>query len=117
MNQINIIKPLIIAFGLVVMMLSGSLVYAVDKATSLGNSIESVDFVSLSGGRVNIKVMLKSALATSPASFALNSPARIALDFPNTANGLNKSTIDVGQGALKSVLLAQAKDRTRMVLN
>jgi type IV pilus assembly protein PilQ len=117
MNQTNIIKPLIIAFGLVVMMLSVSLVYAVDKVTALGNSIESVDFVSLSGGRVNIKVMLKSPLSASPASFALNSPARIALDFPNTANGLNKSTIDVGQGALKSVLLAQAKDRTRMVLN
>ncbi|OYZ67498.1 MAG: secretin, partial [Methylophilaceae bacterium 17-43-7] len=32
-------------------------------------------------------------------------------------NGLNKSTLVAEQGALKSVSLAQAKDRTRMVLN
>lgn len=81
------------------------------------NKIEKIDFSALSGGRVSIRVQLTEALANPPAGFTLKSPARIALDFPNTGNGLNKSNIASDQGALKSVSLAQAKDRTRMVLN
>ena len=81
------------------------------------NKIESIDFSSLAGGRVSIRIQLKQALTNPPASFTLNNPARIALDFPQTGNGLNKNNIPSAQGALKSVSLAQAKDRTRMVLN
>lgn len=92
-------------------------VIAAEANPLLTNEIESVDFTSLSGGRVNIRVMLKEPLEAPPPGFSLNSPARIALDFPKTANGLNKATLVAEQGALKSVSLAQAKDRTRMVLN
>jgi type IV pilus assembly protein PilQ len=83
----------------------------------LTNEIQSVDFTSLSGGRVNVRIVLKEGLSAPPPGFALNSPARIALDFARTANGLNKSSITVDQGVLKTLSLAQAKDRTRMVLN
>ena len=81
------------------------------------NNIENIDFSALSGGRVSIRIKLKEALANPPAGFTLNNPARIALDFPNVGNGLAKNNIISEQGALKSVSLAQAKDRTRMVLN
>ena len=81
------------------------------------NKIESIDFSALAGGRVSIRVHLNEALANPPASFTLNNPARIALDFPQIGNGLSKNNIPSEQGALKSVSLAQAKDRTRMVLN
>ncbi len=81
------------------------------------NNIESIDFSALSGGRVSIRVKMTEGLANPPAGFTLKSPARIALDFPNTGKGLNKSNIANAQGALKSVTLAQAKDRTRIVLN
>ncbi len=90
--------------------------YAADEDL-LSNKIESIDFSALSGGRVSIRIQMKEALANPPAGFTLNNPARIALDFPQTANGLAKSNIPSEQGALKSVSLAQAKDRTRMVLN
>lgn len=85
--------------------------------TALTNEIQNVDFTSLTGGRVNIRITLKEGMSSPPPGFALNSPARIALDFAKTANGLNKSNILVDQGVLKSLSLAQAKDRTRMVLN
>ena len=91
-------------------------VFAADESV-LGNKIENIDFAELSGGRVSIRIKMKDALANPPAGFTLNNPARIALDFPDTANGLAKSNISSEQGALKSVTLAQAKDRTRMVLN
>jgi type IV pilus assembly protein PilQ len=85
--------------------------------TILTNEIQNVDFTSLTGGRVNVRITLKEGMSSAPPGFALNSPARIALDFAKTANGLNKSNILVDQGVLKSLSLAQAKDRTRMVLN
>lgn len=81
------------------------------------NKIEKIDFSALSGGRVSIRVQLQEPIANPPAGFTLNNPARIALDFPKIGNGLAKNNIPNEQGALKSVSLAQAKDRTRMVLN
>ncbi len=94
-----------------------SSVMAAEVNPALSNKIVNVDFSALSGGRVSIRLRMKEALVNPPAGFTLNNPARIALDFPNTANGLNKNNIVSEQGALKSVSFAQAKDRTRMVLN
>lgn len=81
------------------------------------NKIEKIDFSALSGGRVAIKIQTTESLQNPPAGFSLNNPPRIALDFPNTTSGLAKTNIPADQGALKSISLAQAKDRTRMVLN
>ncbi len=91
--------------------------FAAGEDSLLSNKIESIDFSALSGGRVSIRIQMQDALANPPAGFTLNNPARIALDFPKAANGLAKSNIASEQGALKSISLAQAKDRTRMVLN
>lgn len=81
------------------------------------NRIEKVDFVNLPGGRVAVSIQTAEPLKNPPSGFTLNNPPRIALDFPGTANGTARNNIPVGQGTLKSVSLAQAKDRTRMVLN
>jgi type IV pilus assembly protein PilQ len=89
---------------------------AEDQST-LTNKIESVDFSSLPGGRVAILIKTTQPLTNPPAGFTLNNPARIALDFPNVGNGLTKTNLQADQGALKSVTLAQAKERTRIVLN
>ena len=106
-------------FTLVLLMTAGLLsnAFAADQESLLSNKIENIDFSALSGGRVSIRIQMKDALVNPPAGFTLNNPARIALDFPQTANGLAKSNIVSEQGALKSISLAQAKDRTRMVLN
>ena len=88
-----------------------------EDQSGLVNKIESVDFSSLPGGRVSVHIKTTQPLTNPPAGFTLNNPARIALDFPKVANGLTKSNIQADQGVLKSITLAQAKDRTRMVLN
>jgi type IV pilus assembly protein PilQ len=88
-----------------------------EEQSTLKNKIESVDFSSLPGGRVVIHIKTTVPLINPPAGFTLNSPARIALDFPGVANGTSKTHIQADQGSLKSVTLAQAKERTRMVLN
>lgn len=93
-----------------------SLLWAEDQS-DLTNKIESVEFSSLPGGRINILVKTTEPLANPPAGFTLNNPSRIALDFQKVGNGLPNSNVKVDQGALKSITLAQAKERTRMVLN
>jgi type IV pilus assembly protein PilQ len=47
----------------------------------------------------------------------VNNPPRVALDFPNTANGLGKSTQDVNQGDLRTIRFGQSGGRTRVVFN
>jgi type IV pilus assembly protein PilQ len=115
MNMINTMKKLFACLLLISTSLLGNAFAAEEDL--LSNKIENIEFSALSGGRVSIRIQLQGALANPPAGFTLNNPARIALDFPKTANGLAKSNIVSGQGVLKSVSLAQAKDRTRMVLN
>ncbi len=95
----------------------GSAIAIAEDQAGLTNKIESVDYSTLPGGRVNIRVRTTEPLANPPAGFTLNNPSRIALDFPKVGNGLAKNNIPAEAGALKSVTLAQGKDRTRMVLN
>jgi len=44
-------------------------------------------------------------------------PAKIALDFQSTANGLGKNTEVFNRGGLRSMNVVQVGDRTRLVLN
>ncbi|MEI7428922.1 MAG: type IV pilus secretin PilQ [Betaproteobacteria bacterium] len=80
------------------------------------NSIESIA-VAQQGGVLNLKLTFKEALTTLPPGFSVAKPARIALDFANTTNGLGKNSQTYNEGDLKSVNVVQAEGRTRLVLN
>ena len=80
------------------------------------NSIDALN-VAASGGRVIVRVTMKEPLPAPPASFTVAQPARLAFDFPNTANALGRSSQDVNEGELRSLNLVQVGDRTRVVLN
>ncbi len=79
-------------------------------------AIESVTG-SVQGGAEVIRIDLSQALKAVPTGFTIQSPARIALDFPGVTNAMGRSTVDVNQGNLKSVTVVQAGERTRVVLN
>jgi len=81
------------------------------------NSIQSLSVSGAPGGKLVIKVEMKSALANLPAGFTISTPPRIAFDFPNTANGLGKSTQEFSEGDLRSANIVQAGNRTRLVVN
>ena len=81
------------------------------------NSITALNVSSAGDGTTVIKVELAQPLANVPAGFTINTPPRIALDFPNTANGLGKSVQDFSEGDLRSANIVQAGSRTRLVLN
>ena len=80
------------------------------------NSIQAVSG-SLQGGSEVIRIDLAEALTTVPTGFNIQSPARIALDFPGITNSLGRSAIDLNLGNLRSANLVQAGERTRLVLN
>ncbi len=80
------------------------------------NSLESIDFNQLPGDRVQI-IMGFSDTAPDPISFSVTNPARIALDFPDTRNNLKQRSHAVKVSSVQSINTAQAKDRTRAVIN
>lgn len=79
-------------------------------------SIEAVTG-SIQGGTAVVRIDLSQALETVPTGFVIQSPARIALDFPGVANAMGRSTVEINQGNLKSVSVVQVGERTRVVLN
>jgi type IV pilus assembly protein PilQ len=85
-------------------------------AAAQSNSIESFD-VAQQGGKVIVRITTKEPLRTPPPNFAVTNPPRIAFDFPNTVNGLGRSSQDIGEGELRSMNVVQGSDRTRVVLN
>lgn len=80
------------------------------------NAIETVTG-SVQGGTEVIRIDLTEALATIPTGFAIQSPARIALDFPGVTNSMGRSSVELNLGNLRSANVVQAGDRTRVVLN
>lgn len=80
------------------------------------NAIESVTG-SIQGGIEVLRIELTQPLREVPKGFTVQSPARVALDFPGVTNAVGRSNVEVNQGNLKSVSIVNAGERTRVVLN
>ncbi|WP_066257997.1 type IV pilus secretin PilQ [Hydrogenophaga flava] len=80
------------------------------------NSIQSLTGSIQSGAEV-IRIETAEPLSAVPSGFTIQSPARIALDFPGVVNGIGRSALDIGQGNIRSANVVQAGDRTRVVIN
>jgi type IV pilus assembly protein PilQ len=80
------------------------------------NTIQSITSTQQAGAEV-VRIELAAPLAAVPNGFAVQTPPRVALDLPAVGNALGKSVVDINQGNLRSVAIAQAGDRTRLVLN
>lgn len=85
-------------------------------AVAAQNAIQSINS-SQQGGSDVIRIELAEPLLVVPSGFSLQAPARVAIDLPGVSNAIGKSIIEVQQGNVKSVNVAQAGDRTRLVLN
>ena len=85
-------------------------------ATPAGVTITAISSSQQAGADV-VRIELSEALTALPTGFAVQAPPRIALDLPGVGNALGKSVVDINQGNLRSVAVAQAGERTRLVLN
>jgi type IV pilus assembly protein PilQ len=101
------------ALGAVILALAAPVAWA----QAAKNAVESIDFSSVQGGKIIVRIGLKEPLAATPQGFAVTNPPRIAIDLPETVNGLNRNQIEAGEGDLRSVSVVQTATRTRLVMN
>jgi type IV pilus assembly protein PilQ len=80
------------------------------------NAIQTVTASQQAGSDI-VRIELSEPLPAVPAGFTIQTPPRIAIDLPGVTNALGRSTVELNQGNLRSVSVAQAGDRTRLVLN
>jgi len=90
--------------------------FAAAQGAPAGNTIQSITSTQQAGAEV-VRIELSEPLAAVPNGFAVQTPPRVALDLPAVGNGLGKGVIDINQGNLRSVAIAQTGERTRLVLN
>ncbi|MBX3625650.1 MAG: type IV pilus secretin PilQ [Rhizobacter sp.] len=93
-----------------------ALFFGASAATHAQNAIQSINSAQQAGSEV-VRIELSEPLSAVPSGFTVQTPPRIALDLPNVGNALGRSNIEINQGNLRSVNVAQAGDRTRLVLN
>ncbi len=119
MKQYNKVACVAVQLFAILFLMISLTVQAQEGANSVdySNSIQSISASSETGGKFVIRIGLKTAPNTQPAAFTINTPPRIAFDFPNTGNGLGKSLQEFGEGDLRSANIVQAGNRTRLVIN
>ena len=89
---------------------------AAKPAPAQGNGIESIS-ANAQGSNVIVNITMREAPTSLPVGFLISNPSRIALDFGATANFTGKTSQDINVGDVRSVNVAQAGPRTRIVLN
>ncbi len=115
MHPMNIKTPVIKAAAIRKLAL-GLLFTATSILAHAQNAIESVA-ASIQGGVEVVRIEMTQPLSAVPTGFTIQSPARIALDFPGVNNAMGRSSVDMNQGNLRSANVVQAGERTRLVLN
>lgn len=80
------------------------------------NAIQSINSTQQAGAEV-VRIELSAPLPAVPAGFTIQTPPRIAIDLPGVTNALGRSSVDINSANLRSVSVAQAGERTRLVLN
>jgi type IV pilus assembly protein PilQ len=86
---------------------------AADATTA---KLQAIDVQTLPGQQLQLTMRL-SGPAPQPLSFTIDNPARISFDLPNIGLALPSRRIDVHSAGLDTILAAEGKDRTRLVLN
>jgi len=80
------------------------------------NTIKAVSGYVQHGAAV-VQIDLAQPLDELPGGFAIQNPARIALDFPGVASEVGRAAVEVNQANLRSINVVQAGERSRVVLN
>ncbi|MBT3263671.1 MAG: type IV pilus secretin PilQ [Acidiferrobacteraceae bacterium] len=101
-----------------VLMCGVLLVMITSSARAVGDDIvlTAISHTALPGGQLQINIR-SSAPLPQPSVFRTSAPDRIILDFFGVASALTSPVIDVGRGAVESVMVAQTEQRSRVVIN
>jgi len=79
--------------------------------------IEDITFSSQPGSKFEVRLDFNEPPPADLNAYTIEEPARIAIDFPNTKSGLDQKRYALPYGNATGVLVLEAGDRTRMVIN
>jgi len=96
--------------------LAGICLLGLGLNNAIARELIGLDYSVLTGNTVQI-VFTFDQPPVEPRTFTIDEPARIALDFADTINGLKQRNFQVGIGNMQSIISAAASGRTRVVLN
>lgn len=107
------------SFGMMRFVGQGVLLATSVAASSLAWAQGAIENISgaMQGGVEIVRIDFSEPVSVLPTGFVTQSPARIALDFPDTTSALGKSAVQINQGNIRSANLVQAAGRSRVVLN
>lgn len=105
------VTNIVIRLGALAISLLASIALAADPV-----GISGIEVTSLSAEKQVIKINFTGD-APSPASFSINTPPRIAFDFPNTTNQSGKNAVQVNSNVLRQISIAEGTGRTRLVFS
>jgi type IV pilus assembly protein PilQ len=80
------------------------------------NILQDITFAPQAGDKVQITLKFAAPVA-DPQIFTTENPARIAVDIPETRNGMSQRRLDVNTGATQAVSAVEAAGRTRVVID
>ena len=100
--------------GILSASLAGICLLAFGEASA--RALVGLDYSVMTGNTVQV-VFTFDEPAVEPRTFTIDEPARIALDFGNTENKLQQRNMQVGIGAMQSIISAASQNRTRVVIN
>jgi len=83
-------------------------------ALAAGSTLKDISYTTLPGGSVQLHLNFAGAVP-QPRIFTTDNPARIAIDFADTASTAQRHT-EIGQGATSGVSAVAAGDRTRVIV-
>ena len=92
------------------------LLFLFASITHAQNTLQDIKVASLPNDQVQLSFQF-SSIPAEPLSFTIDNPARIALDFSGTSTELENRFQEIGVGVAQSVNAAEAKGRTRVVVN
>ncbi|KPW75366.1 Type IV pilus bioproteinsis protein PilQ [Pseudomonas cannabina] len=79
-------------------------------------NLKTLDVAALPGDRVELKLSFDGPVP-APRGYTTAQPARIALDLPGVTSQLATKSRELGTGNARSVVVVQAQDRTRVIIN
>lgn len=79
--------------------------------------IEDITFSARPGGKFEVRLEFNEPPPADVEAYTIEDPARIAIDFPGTKSALEQKRFALSYGNATGVLVLEAGDRTRMVIN
>src|SRR6218665_1826242 len=102
--------------GMLMAALATSAAMGLATPAAAQTTIRSINSVQQAGVGV-VRSAPAQPLPEVPNGFPVQTPPRIAIDLPGVVNGIGRSMVEINQGNLRSANVAQAGERSRIVLN